>query len=103
MQSSQPAVFARSDTLLGVCEALGEDFGFNPLYLRVTLGVLMIWYPVAVLGAYAAAGAIVAFSRLLYPNRRPAGQGVAAGTQPAAGHAALKNDNEADADMAVAA
>ena len=25
----------RAHTILGVCEALGDDFGFNPLYLRI--------------------------------------------------------------------
>ena len=25
----------RNDTILGVCEALGQDFGINPTWLRV--------------------------------------------------------------------
>ena len=70
MPSNQRNVFMRDDTLLGVCEALGQDFGFNPFYLRVTLGVLMIWYPVMVIVAYLAAGSIVLLSRLVFPNRR---------------------------------
>jgi len=72
MQDSQPNLFARDDTMFGVCEALGEDFGFNPLYLRVTLAVLLFWNPIAVFGAYAAAGAVVALTRWLIPNPRPA-------------------------------
>src|SRR5688572_3979116 len=97
MQSKQPSLFARDDTLLGVCEAIGEDFGFNPLYLRVALGVMMIWAPVAVITAYVAAGAVVLLSRLVFPKPRHAGAAVAA--QPAR---PLEGDNEAEA-MAVAA
>ena len=36
--ASAGSIIARDDTLLGVCFALGEDFGFNPVYLRVPLG-----------------------------------------------------------------
>lgn len=69
MPGIQPSLFSRDDTFLGVCEALGEDFGFNPLYLRVTLGVLILWNPAMVIGAYLALGAIVALSRWVYPSR----------------------------------
>ena len=70
MQSSQPAPIARDDTLFGVCEALGEDFGFNPIYLRLTLGVVLLLNPIAVIGGYFAVGAIVILSRLFAPNPR---------------------------------
>ena len=30
--------FTREDTLFGICEALGEDFRFNPLLLRIAFG-----------------------------------------------------------------
>ena len=39
MQESRSNLFTSDDTLFGVCEALGQDFGFNPIYLRVTLAV----------------------------------------------------------------
>jgi len=61
-------VLARDDTFLGVCEALGEDFGFNPIYLRIVLGVGLLWNPLAMIGAYLALGAIVLVSRLLVRN-----------------------------------
>ncbi len=64
-------VFARPDTLFGVCEALGEDLRFNPLFLRLAFAVPLIWYPKAVLAVYAAAAVIVVISRLLFPNPRP--------------------------------
>jgi phage shock protein C len=72
MQSYQPAIFWREDTLLGVCEALGEDFGFNPLFLRVALSVGLLWDPLLMIYAYLALAAIVLASRLLAPNPRPA-------------------------------
>ena len=63
-------LFLRNDTMLGVCEALGQDFGFNPIFLRLTLAVLLVPFPVQVIAAYLAAGVVVAFSRLLFPNPR---------------------------------
>ena len=36
-QDNQVALPLRSHTILGVCEAIGEDFGFNPNFLRVPL------------------------------------------------------------------
>ena len=38
MQALPRNPFTREDTLFGVCEALGEDFRFNPLLLRVAFG-----------------------------------------------------------------
>lgn len=72
MQASQPSLFARDHTILGVCEGLGEDFGFNPVYLRIAFALPLLVNPVAVIGAYLGAGAIVFVSRLLSPNPRPA-------------------------------
>lgn len=72
MQTVQPSFFLRDDTFLGVCEALGEDFRFNPLWLRVALGVALIWNPFAVVAAYLAAFVVIAVSRLLVPNPRMA-------------------------------
>jgi phage shock protein PspC (stress-responsive transcriptional regulator) len=72
MQSSRPSPFLRDDTLLGVCASVGEDFGFNPIYLRLTLGVLLIWNPAIVVGGYAAAGALLALSHWAFPDPRSA-------------------------------
>ena len=47
----------RSYTFLGVCEAIGEDFGFNPNYLRVPLGAIVVFNIWAAVGAYLALGA----------------------------------------------
>ncbi len=72
MQSYHSNVLARPDTLLGVCQALGEDFGFNPLFLRVAFAAPLLWDPVTPIAVYLALGVLVAASRLIYPNPRAA-------------------------------
>ena len=57
----------RDDTILGVCEALGEDFRFNPIWLRAALAAGLLWNPAAIVGIYLGLAAIVAISRLLFP------------------------------------
>jgi len=91
MQTAQPMPLARDDTLFGVCQALGEDFGFNPIYLRIALGVALIWNPVMVIGGYLAAAVVMTALRLIV--RDPAFAEASAG-EPGGEHApALGNDN----------
>jgi phage shock protein C len=59
----------RPHTILGVCEAIGEDFGFNPVFLRIPLGALVVVNLLWALGAYVFLGAAVLASRLLFPER----------------------------------
>ena len=61
-------VALRSHTILGVCEAIGEDFRFNPTWLRVPLAASVLIDPVMAIGAYFALGGIVLLSRLLFPT-----------------------------------
>jgi phage shock protein C len=61
----------RSHTIFGVCEAIGEDFGFNPILLRVPFAASVLWNPLIAIGAYLALGGIVLLSRLLFPNAKP--------------------------------
>jgi len=70
MQESQSSVFARDDTFFGVCEALGEDFGFNPIFLRITFAGFLLWKPVEVVVAYLIAGLVVGLVRWAFPNPR---------------------------------
>jgi phage shock protein C len=70
MQASQPNLFLRDDNLLGVCQAIGDDFGFNPLWLRILFASALIWNPVYDISAYLALGAVVLLSRLIVPNPR---------------------------------
>ena len=57
----------RPHTILGVCEALGDDFGFNPLYLRIAFAAGLFFSATWVIAAYLGLGAIVAVSRWVSP------------------------------------
>lgn len=58
----------RAHTILGVCEALGEDFGINPIWLRVPLAAIVLVSPLWSVVAYLALGLVVLGSRLIAPN-----------------------------------
>ena len=60
----------RPDTLLGVCEGIGREFGFHPNILRIGLAIPMIWSPVAVIGTYFGLGAALWLSHKIAPSRR---------------------------------
>jgi phage shock protein PspC (stress-responsive transcriptional regulator) len=63
--SNQPALAAAPrDNLFGICHALGETFGFNPLYLRIVLLVAVIVNPEVALIAYFSAGIAVMVAKL---------------------------------------
>lgn len=98
MQNVQPSLFARDHTFLGVCEGLGEDLGFNPLYLRMTLPVPLFFYPAETLVGYLAAGVVILVSRLLFPNPRPAPALHAVAVEAAAEHGPLQANDKADPD-----
>jgi phage shock protein PspC (stress-responsive transcriptional regulator) len=69
-QENQVALPLRSHTILGVCEAIGEDFGFNPVLLRIPFAASVLWSPTWAIGAYFALGVVVLLSRLLFPKAR---------------------------------
>lgn len=62
----------RNDTILGVCEALGEDLGINPNFIRVPLAASVLLSFTLAFGTYLALGAVVLLSRLLYPKAKAA-------------------------------
>lgn len=73
MEAAAPApasesLIRRDDTFLGVCQALGEDFGFNPMFLRVAFALPMLYAPLATVAVYLGLGVIVLASRLLAPR-----------------------------------
>ena len=84
MNDASTNLIARDDTFFGVCAAIGEDFGFSPNWLRIALAVTLFWNPLATLAVYAGAGAMVALSRWLAPNPRPALEAPAAEAPAAA-------------------
>ncbi len=99
MQEPRPSALGRDDTLFGVCQALGEDLGFNPTWLRIALSVALLWNPVAVIGGYFAAGVAVALLRWIVPNPAFA----PASAEAAADRKAMAGDNDAEAEMLAAA
>lgn len=70
--TSQPVFFGRPDTLLGICEAVGRDFGFNPNWLRLAVATPVLFSPALAFGLYGALGVLVLVSRLAFPAPRKA-------------------------------
>lgn len=92
----QPALPLRSHTILGVCEGIGEDFGINPLFLRVPLATIVLFSPMLAVGAYLALGLVVLASRLIFPKPKA----VAAAAAPMA---AIPAANRGDDELQLAA
>jgi phage shock protein C len=67
-QDNQIALPLRSHTIFGVCEGIAEDFGFNPVFLRVPLAAIVLWNPLIAIATYLALGVVVLASRLLFPK-----------------------------------
>lgn len=65
--STQPSLIRRQHTVLGVCEGLGEDLGFNPVILRILFAGGVYFAPLAVIGTYFFLGAALAVARWAYP------------------------------------
>ena len=63
---------ARPDSLFGICQAAGEQLGFNPVYLRIALIGLLFFGPLYMIGAYLGLGIVVGASFLLFPKPRSA-------------------------------
>jgi phage shock protein PspC (stress-responsive transcriptional regulator) len=73
-QEDTVALPLRSHTILGTCEAIGEDFGFNPVLMRIPFAAIVLWSPLIAIGAYLALGVVVLASRLLFPAATVAGE-----------------------------
>ncbi|UVO54225.1 PspC domain-containing protein [Sphingomonas sp. SUN039] len=63
------ALVRRDDTFFGVCQAVGDDFGFNPNWLRVALALPVIFNPWMSVVAYVVLALAVVASRLAAPVR----------------------------------
>ena len=85
MQDNRANLFTRDDVILGVCEAVGEDLGFNPIWLRIAFAATLLWNPVAVISAYLGLGVFVLASRLVAPRPKvkPTKTEAAEAVQPA--------------------
>lgn len=78
MDNETTNLFQRRDTFFGICEAVGQDFGFNPLWLRLAFVAPLFFFPVQTFLGYFALGGVVLASRLLFPARTAAGASSAA-------------------------
>ena len=83
----------RDDTFLGVCEAIGQDFGFNPNWLRIALAAGLLWNAEAIVGIYLGLGIVVSISHLVFPRPRLAS---------APQSAELEADNQAEPERLAA-
>lgn len=72
MANETSNLFNRRDTFFGICEAVGQDFGFNPLWLRLAFVAPLFFFPVQTFIGYFALGGVVLASRLLFPAKSAA-------------------------------
>jgi len=72
MENETTNLFRRRDTFFGICEAVGQDFGFNPLWLRLAFIAPLFVFPVQTFAAYFALGVVVLLSRVLFPHKTAA-------------------------------
>jgi phage shock protein PspC (stress-responsive transcriptional regulator) len=86
----------RNDTILGVCQGLGEEFGFHANWLRVPIAGLVMFNWVAAFAIYFALGVALMIARLLYPRRTATAQLTVEVAQPA-GRSADNNDEQLSA------
>ena len=63
-------LFTREDTMLGVCEGLGQELGLPPTLFRIGFAVGMFWNPLAMIVGYLALGVALALFRWAVPMRR---------------------------------
>jgi phage shock protein PspC (stress-responsive transcriptional regulator) len=69
MQFSRNSLSRRSDTMFGVCEALGQDLGISANWFRIAFAAGVIFNLEYAVLAYVGVGALVLVSRLVYPSR----------------------------------
>jgi len=82
MQNETTNLFRRRDTFFGICEAVGQDFGFNPLYLRLTFIAPLFFFPAQTFVAYFALGLVVLASRLIFPAKAANAMSVLSAVEP---------------------
>ncbi len=90
---------AGKDNLLGICHAIGEDFGFNPIFLRIPLAMGIIVSAKWTLIAYAAMGLVVLASRLLVRKPKASKLNIA----PVTESVAARSEAQSIEELAIAA
>lgn len=90
-------LYAREDTMLGVCEGLGQELGIHANWFRIALLLALFWNPTAVVVGYLAIGVALAAFRWVFPLRP------ATSTAPSAAPALRGDNDDAVVGEAVAA
>ncbi len=83
VMTNQTPLPLRSDTILGVCEAIGRDFGFNPLWLRLAFIAPIFFAPVATVLAYLGLAVLVGLTNWFAADKQSDAPRLAEGTAPA--------------------
>jgi len=74
MDNETTNLFRRRDTMFGICEAVGQDFGINPTWLRIAFIAPLFFFPFQTFAVYFGLGAVVFASRLIFPAKKAAAQ-----------------------------
>lgn len=72
----------RNDTILGACEAIGRDFGFNPLWLRLAFIAPLFFAPTLTILAYFGLAAMIGLINWLSPDVPASEQHIEAKASP---------------------
>ena len=72
MHTANTNLLLRDDTFFGVCQGIGEDFGFSPNILRVAFAPLLFFSWQGAIALYVGLGLLVLTTRLIAPNPKPA-------------------------------
>jgi phage shock protein C len=71
MTGTQSPAPLHRDNLLGVCHAMGDIFGFNPIFLRVAFLTAVMLNAALAIGVYALCGFAVLAARVLVRDEKP--------------------------------
>lgn len=69
MTQALPNLFQRQDTFFGIFEGLGQDFGINPLWLRLAFVAPLFFFPFQTIATYLGLGVVVLATRLIFPDK----------------------------------
>lgn len=62
-------VFLRHDTIFGTFETIGEEFGFNPNWLRVPLAASLLASPTGAIAFYIGLSLVVLVARFAFRSK----------------------------------
>ena len=76
-QVSTANLFLRNDTIFGTCQAIGDEFGINPNWLRVPLAASVLVSLEGAIALYLGLSLIVVAARMLFRSKTIAQPAVA--------------------------